>query len=152
MGKWLCEAKAPMPNVLLVSIAFGSQIYAAQPLLLDGLEIFNEDEEIAADHFLADRTAPDHLSKALTPYRHLPTAMGRNDAPPVNKGGNLRGGEVPPTPLGNAREIRWGGMERWRGWPIPPAFSTMAGATVPDKILAPHPHRLSWTQRWLRRC
>ena len=29
------------------------------PLLLDGLEIFDEDEEIATDDFLADRAAPD---------------------------------------------------------------------------------------------
>ena len=44
-------------------------------LLLDGLEIFDEDEEIATDDFLADRTAPDHLAKALAPDGHLPTAM-----------------------------------------------------------------------------
>ncbi len=76
-------------------------------LLLDGLEVFDEDEEVAADHLLTDRAAPAHLAKALTPDRHLPTAMGRDDGPPVNKGSDFSHGEVPATPLGQTREIRW---------------------------------------------
>jgi hypothetical protein len=71
--------------------------------LLDGLEIFNEDEEIATDHFLADRAASAHLSKALAPDGHLLTAMGRDDRPSVDICGNLGDWEAPPTPLGNAR-------------------------------------------------
>ena len=73
------------------------------PLLLDGLEIFNEDEEITAHHFLADRAAPAHLCEALAPDGHLPTAMGRDDGPSVNIGGNLGDGELSPTPLGKTR-------------------------------------------------
>ena len=80
-------------------------------LLLDGLEVFNEDEQIPADHFLADRAAPAYLPKALAPDGHLPTAMGRDDGPPVNKGSNLGNWEVPCTPLGNTREIGWGRAE-----------------------------------------
>jgi hypothetical protein len=37
-----------------MGIAFGSQTYVAQPLVLDGLEVFDEDKEIAADYFLAN--------------------------------------------------------------------------------------------------
>ena len=51
--------------------------------MLDGLEIFDEDEEIATDDFLADRAAPDHLPKAPAPDGHLPTAMGQDDGSPV---------------------------------------------------------------------
>ena len=71
--------------------------------MLDGLEIFDEDEEIATDDFLADRAAPDHLPKALAPDGHLPIAMGRDDGPSVDVCGNLGHGEVPATSLGNAR-------------------------------------------------
>jgi len=78
-------------------------------LLLDGLEIFDEDEEIATDDFLADRAAPGHLPKALAPDGHLSTAMGRDDGSAVDVRGNLGHGEVPATPLRNPREIR-----RWR--------------------------------------
>ena len=82
-------------------------------LLLDGLEVFDEDEEITADHFLTDRATPTHLPKALAPDGHLPTAMGRDDGPPVNKGRNFGYREVPGTPLGYTREIgRW----RAEGW------------------------------------
>jgi len=35
--------------------------------LLERLEVFDEDEEIPADHFLANRAAPGHLPKALAP-------------------------------------------------------------------------------------
>ena len=74
-------------------------------LLLNGLEIFDEDEEITTDDFLANRAAPGHFPKALAPDGHLPTAMGRDDGSPVDVGGNLGYGEVPATPLGNPREI-----------------------------------------------
>jgi hypothetical protein len=67
------------------------------------LEIFDEDEEIATDDFLADRAAPDHLPKALAPNGHLPTAMGRDHGLSVDERGNLGHGEVPATSLGNAR-------------------------------------------------
>jgi hypothetical protein len=49
--------------------------------LLDGLEIFDEDEEIATDDFLADRAAPDHLPKALAPDGHLPMRRLSLDMP-----------------------------------------------------------------------
>jgi hypothetical protein len=62
--------------------------------LLDRLQVFNADEEIAADHLLADRAAPAHLSEVLAPDGHLPTAMGRDDGPPVNHGSHLGRGEV----------------------------------------------------------
>jgi len=82
-------------------------------LLLNGLEVFDEDKEIAADHLLTDRATSGHLPKALAPDRHLPTTMSRDDGPPVNKGRNLGNGKVPCTPLGNTREIgRW----RAEGW------------------------------------
>ena len=71
--------------------------------MLDGLEIFDEDEESATDDFLADRAAPDHLPKALAPDGHLPTAMGRDRGPFVDERGNLGHGEVPTTSLGHAR-------------------------------------------------
>jgi hypothetical protein len=73
--------------------------------LLDGLEIFDEDKQIATDDFLADRATPTHLSKALAPDGHLPTAMGRDGGPAVDVRGNFGNGEVPATPLGNTREI-----------------------------------------------
>ena len=64
-------------------------------LLLDGLEVFNEDEEIPADHFLADRAAPAHLPKALAPDGHLPATMGRDNGPPIDRRGDLGNGEAP---------------------------------------------------------
>jgi hypothetical protein len=73
------------------------------PSLLDRLQVFDEDKEIAADHFFTNRAAPNHFPKALAPDGHLPTAMGRHDRPPINEGGNLGDWETPPTPLGNAR-------------------------------------------------
>jgi len=73
------------------------------------LEIFDEDEEIATDDFLADRAAPGHFPKALAPDRHLSTAMGRHNGTAVDVRGNLGNGEVSATPLRNTREIgrRW---------------------------------------------
>ena len=49
--------------------------------MLDGLESGDEDEDLAADHFLAERAAPAHLPKALAPDGNLPTAMGWDDSP-----------------------------------------------------------------------
>jgi hypothetical protein len=54
---------------------------------------------------------------------------------------------VPPTPLRNPRQVRWWGLEGGRGWPIAAATLPMARATVPDKGVAPHAHRLAWA-RW----
>ena len=62
---------------------------------------------VPADLLLADRATPTHLAKALAPDGHLPTAMGRDDGPPVNKGRDLSYGEVPTTALRQTREIRW---------------------------------------------
>jgi hypothetical protein len=71
------------------------------------LEVFDEDEKIPTDHLLADRATPTHLTKALAPDGHLPTAMSRDDGPSVNKGRDLSYGEVPATALRQMREIRW---------------------------------------------
>src|SRR5262245_28135328 len=77
-------------------------------LLLDGLEIFDEDEEITTDDFLADRAAPGHFSKALAPDGHLPTTMGRDNGAAVDVCGNLGNGEGPAPSLRNTSEIcRW---------------------------------------------
>ena len=46
-------------------------------LLLDGLEVFDENEEIPADHFLADRAATDHLSNKSIPPRSPPDGEHR---------------------------------------------------------------------------
>ena len=70
-------------------------------LLLNGLEVFDEDEEIPANHFFTDRAAPAHLPKTLAPDGHLPTAMGRDDGPSINEGGNFGDEEAPPLPLGD---------------------------------------------------
>src|SRR5262245_35735525 len=74
-------------------------------LLLDGLEVFDEDDETATEHFLADRAAPDHSPKARAPDGHLPAAMGWDDGASVDVCGNLGHGEVPATPLGHTRKI-----------------------------------------------
>jgi len=116
--------------------------------LLDGLEIFDENEEIATDDFLADRAAPTHLPKALAPDGHLPTAMGRDHGSPVDVGGNLGYGEVPATPLGNPREIgRWR-AQGWGGWAIAAACHTVTRATIAHKVLPPCAHHLAWDRRW----
>lgn len=81
-------------------------------LLLDGLEIFHEELHTAAGDSLAERATPHHLLKVFTPDRHIPPAMGRHPDPAVNVGTDFGHGEVPPAPLGNAREIRWGWLER----------------------------------------
>jgi hypothetical protein len=120
--------------------------------LLDGLEIFNEDEEIAADHFLADRAAPAHLPKALAPNRHLPTAMGRDNGPAVNVRGNLSHGEVPATPVGYTRKIgRWRAQGRG-GWAIAAACHTVTRAAIAHKVLPPCAYRLAWDRRWRLLC
>ena len=101
--------------------------------MLDGLEIFDEDEEIATDDFLADRATPAHLSKALAPDGHLPTAMGRDGRPSIDSGSDLGGGEKSVMPLPNTREVGWGWLERGRGWAITLAVRAMAGTTIPHK-------------------
>jgi len=81
-------------------------------LLLDGLEVFHEELEMAAGHGLAERAAPHHLLKAFTPDRHVPSAMRWHPNPAVDRGADFGNGEVSPTPLGNAREIGWRWLER----------------------------------------
>ena len=116
-----------------------------------GLEVFDKDQESAADHLLADRATPAHLPKALAPDGHLPTAMGRDDGPPVNHGSNLGHGEMPPAPLGQACEIG-GRCTQGRGsWAIAASCPPMAGATIPYKVLLPCAHRRSW-YGWWRLC
>jgi hypothetical protein len=111
--------------------------------LLDGLEIFDEDEEIATDDFLADRTAPDHLAKALAPDGHLPTAMGRDDGSPIDVRGNLGHGEVPATPMGYTCEIgRWRAQGRG-SWAIATACHTVTRAAIAHKVLPPCAHRFA---------
>ena len=61
---------------------------------------------MAVDDGLAEHIMPHDFSKTLAPNRHVPTAMRRDPDPTIDKGGNLRNGEVPPTPLRNACEIR----------------------------------------------
>jgi hypothetical protein len=124
--------------------------------VLDGLEIFDKDEEITTDDFLADRAAPDHLPKALAPDGHLPTAMSRDDGSPVDVCSNLGHGEVPATPLGNTREIgRWRAQGRG-GWAITVSCHAMTRAAIAYKVLPPCAHRLTWDRRWWllrrRRC
>jgi len=75
-------------------------------LLLNGLEVFDEEPEMALDNGLAECVAPHDLPKALAPDRHLPTAMREHTAPAVDIRHDLGDREVSPTPLGNAREIR----------------------------------------------
>jgi hypothetical protein len=75
------------------------------------LEVGDKQLEMALDNGLAECVAPHDLPKALAPNRHLPTAMGRDPDLTVDKGGDLRDGEVPPTPLRNACEIRRGRPE-----------------------------------------
>ena len=58
---------------------------------------------------------------------------------------------MPPTPLGDAREIGWRRLEDCRGWPIAAALHPMAGTTIPDKVLVPHPHHFLWRRWRLRR-
>ena len=122
------------------------------PLALHGLEVGNEKQEMAVDHGLTEFVVPHYLPKALAPHRHLTLAMRRNPGSAVDIRGNLGHGEVPATPLGYTREIGRGRLKRGRGWSIAPALYPMAGATVPDKVLTPHTHRLSCAQWLLRRC
>jgi hypothetical protein len=82
------------------------------PLLLDGLEVFHEELDMAAGDGFAERPAPHHLLQTFTPDRHVPPAMRRHPDPAVDIGTNFGDGEVSPTPLGKAREIRWGWLER----------------------------------------
>jgi hypothetical protein len=63
------------------------------------------------DDGLAEQVMPHDLSKTLAPNRHVPTAMRRYPDPTVDKGCDLHDGEVPPTPLRNACEIRRGRQE-----------------------------------------
>ena len=114
---------------------------ASGPLSLDALEVFDEDEEIPTDHFLADRAAATHLPKALAPDGHLSTTMGREDGPAIDKRGNLSDGEMSPMLLGNARQIGWRRTERGRGWAIAAAGQAVARATVAQKVLLPRAHR-----------
>jgi hypothetical protein len=112
--------------------------------LLDGLEIFDEDEEIATDDFLANRAAPSHFPKALAPDGHLPTAMGRDNGAAVDVRGNLDNGEVSATPLRNMREIcRWWAQGRG-GRTIAVPCHTVARAAVAHKVLLSRTHRLAW--------
>jgi hypothetical protein len=67
---------------------------------------------MTADHRLTEFVVSHDLPEALTPDRHLPPAMCRHDRPAIDKGGNVGNGEAPPTPLGNAREIGRGRIER----------------------------------------
>ncbi len=121
-------------------------------LLLHGLEVFDEDKEIAADHLLTDRATPGYLPKALAPDRHLPTAMGRDDGPPVNKGRNLGNGKVPCTPLGNTREIgRWR-AEGWGRRAIAVTCHAMAGATIAAPSAVPTSVHPKTTTPRLHRC
>jgi hypothetical protein len=79
--------------------------------LLNGLEVFEEQLNMAAGDGLAKRAAPHHLLKAFPPDWHIPPAMRRHPDPAIDIGANFGDGEVSPTPLGNAREIRWGRLE-----------------------------------------
>jgi hypothetical protein len=79
--------------------------------LLNGLEVFDEELEMALDNSFAECVAPHDFPKALAPDRHLPTAMRWHAAPAVDIRHDLGNGEVPATPLGNAREIRRGRPE-----------------------------------------
>src|SRR5262245_56305464 len=125
--------------------------YPLMPLLLDGLEVFDEDEEIPANHFFTDRATTTHLPKTLAPDGHLPIAMGREDGPSINNGGNFGDREAPSTPLGNAREIgRWRAEGRSSG-AIAASCHPMAGATIARKVLLPRAYCCSRNGRWLLR-
>ena len=80
-------------------------------LLLNGLEVFDEEPEMALDNGLAECVAPHDLPKALAPDWHLPTAMRRHAAPAIDIRHDLGNREVAATPLGNACEIRLGRLE-----------------------------------------
>ena len=66
---------------------------------------------MAADDGLAEQVMPHDLPKTLAPDRHVPTTMRRHPDPSVDIGCDLGDREVPPAPLRNAREIRWGRLE-----------------------------------------
>jgi hypothetical protein len=107
------------------------------------LEIFDEDEEIATDDFLADRAAAAHLPKALTPDGHLPTAMGRDGGPAVDVRGNLGHREVPTTPLGNTPEIGRGRAQGRGCRAIAAACQAVTRAAVALKVLLSCAHCLA---------
>jgi hypothetical protein len=102
-------------------------------LLLDGLEIVNKQTEHVVDHGLAGGAAPAPLAKTHAPDGHLPTAMGRDDSPSIDHGGELSDEEQAIMPLRNAREIRRRRLERGRSGAIPTAVYAMARARILHK-------------------
>ena len=51
---------------------------------------------------------PHDLPETLAPDWHVPTAMRQHPAPTVDISDDLGDGEMPPAPLRNTCEIRWG--------------------------------------------
>src|SRR5690349_15309194 len=84
----------------------------ALPLLLDGLQVRDECLEMAVGDGLAEPIMPHNLPKPFAPDRHVPTAMGWDDGPPVNHSSNFGHGEMPPAPLRNTCEICRERLER----------------------------------------
>ena len=66
---------------------------------------------MAADDSLAEHVMPHDLPETLAPDWHVPTAMRQHPAPTVDISDDLGDGEMPPAPLRNTCEIRWGRLE-----------------------------------------
>jgi hypothetical protein len=81
-------------------------------LLLDGLQIVDKHQQMAAHGFITHRTTAKSVTKCLPPHGHFTAPVRPDDSPAIDNSRNIGIGKLPTATLGNPSQVGWWHLQR----------------------------------------